>query len=155
MSVFIAPVPAPTAPRDLLTRSVATVFPRRWLCTCAQGARLCSYTGMLYCPGCHTNSSAIIPARVLHHWDFARRPVSALAAEFLASIASQPLLCIGAVNPGLYARIPALSRAHELRSRTVKALAVARANGSAQKVLPNRLIKCPGLYTLARTISQT
>ena len=99
-----------------------------------QGSRLCSYTGMLYCLSCHTNASAIIPARVLHHWDFTRRPVSALAAEFLSSTASQPLLCVGAVNPGLYTRVPALARALELRSRAVKALAAARANGSVLKV---------------------
>jgi hypothetical protein len=60
--------------------------------------------------------------------------VSGLAADFLASIAEQPLLCIGAVNPGLYAVNPALARAHELRARTVKALAVARSKGSAAKV---------------------
>ena len=60
--------------------------------------------------------------------------MSAIAADFLASIATQPLLCIGAVNPGLYAVNPALARAHELRARTVKALAVARTKGSAAKV---------------------
>ena len=60
--------------------------------------------------------------------------MSGLAADFLASIAEQPLLCIGAVNPGLYAVNPALARAHELRARTVKALTVARSKGSAAKV---------------------
>jgi len=67
-------------------------------------------------------------------WDFSRRPVSDVAADFLASIATQPLLCIGAVNPGLYAGNPALARAHELRARVVKALAVARSKGAPEKV---------------------
>ena len=71
------------------------------------------------------------PAR---SWDFSRRPVSDVAADFLASIATQPLLCIGAVNPGLYAGNPALARAHELRARVVKALAVARSKGAPAKV---------------------
>ena len=43
---------------------------------------------------------AELPARVLHHWDFAPQPVSAMAADYLASISDRPLLCIGAVNPG-------------------------------------------------------
>ena len=38
--------------------------------------------------------------RVLHHWDFNSQPVSAMAADYLASICDRPLLCIGAVNPG-------------------------------------------------------
>jgi hypothetical protein len=42
----------------------------------------------------------VLPAAVLHGWDFNLRPVCAMAADYLASIAQQPLLCIGAVNPG-------------------------------------------------------
>ena len=41
---------------------------------------------------------------------------------------------MGAVNPGLYARVPLLARAHELRGRIVKALATARARGAMAKV---------------------
>lgn len=37
---------------------------------------------------------------MLHHWDFNPQPVSAMAADYLASICDRPLLCIGAVNPG-------------------------------------------------------
>ncbi len=62
--------------------------------------------------------------------------MSDVAADFLASVATQPLLCIGAVNPGLYAVNPALARAHELRARIVKALAVARSKGAPAKVRP-------------------
>lgn len=102
---------------------------------CVQGARVCHYTGRLFCPECHVLTSRIIPAAVLRDFDFTRRPVSSLAAEYLDSIATQPLLCIGAVNPGLPARVPALAKASELRARTCKALAAARATGSADKVL--------------------
>lgn len=38
-----------------------------------------------------------------------------MAAEFLEATADQPLLCLGAINPRLYARIPLLGRAHEMR----------------------------------------
>ncbi|CAL5390964.1 unnamed protein product [Camellia sinensis] len=33
--------------------------------------RLCEYTGQLFCSSCHTNETCVLPARVLHHWDFA------------------------------------------------------------------------------------
>ena len=33
-------------------------------------ARLCDYTGKYYCPYCHWNDLAVIPARIVHNWDF-------------------------------------------------------------------------------------
>lgn len=65
-----------------------------------QAPRRCEYSGRLYCHECHRGDVAVLPAAVLHGWDFNPRPVSAMAADYLASIAHQPLLCIGAVNPG-------------------------------------------------------
>jgi hypothetical protein len=65
-----------------------------------QGPRRCDYNGRLYCHECHRGDATELPAAVLHHWDFHPRPVSTLAADYLASIADRPLLCIGAVNPG-------------------------------------------------------
>lgn len=32
--------------------------------------RICDYTGLYYCPTCHWNDLAPIPARILHNWDF-------------------------------------------------------------------------------------
>jgi Putative zinc-RING and/or ribbon len=66
----------------------------------SQGPRACEYSGLLYCLDCHRNDAAVTPAAVLHAWDFSPRPVCCLAADFLASIHDQPLLCVGAVNPG-------------------------------------------------------
>ena len=37
-------------------------------------ARYCEYTGMYFCRNCHDNSASVIPARVLHHWDFGLYP---------------------------------------------------------------------------------
>lgn len=51
--------------------------------------RLCEYTGQLFCSSCHTNEIAIIPARVLHNWDFTQYPVSQLAKSYLDSIHDQ------------------------------------------------------------------
>ncbi|KAI8030381.1 hypothetical protein LOK49_LG01G03489 [Camellia lanceoleosa] len=53
--------------------------------------RLCEYTGQLFCSSCHTNETCVLPARVLHHWDFAQYPVSQLAKSYLDSIYDQEL----------------------------------------------------------------
>uniref|UniRef100_A0A3B5LW22 Differentially expressed in FDCP 8 homolog n=1 Tax=Xiphophorus couchianus TaxID=32473 RepID=A0A3B5LW22_9TELE len=44
-------------------------------------ARQCDYTGQYYCSTCHWNDTAIIPARVIHNWEFEPRKVS--SAELL------------------------------------------------------------------------
>ncbi|GAB4845710.1 hypothetical protein Ancab_039113 [Ancistrocladus abbreviatus] len=70
--------------------------------------RLCEYTGQLFCSSCHTNDMAVLPARVLQHWDFAEYPVSQLAKSYLDAIVDQPMLCVTAVNPFLLSKVPAL-----------------------------------------------
>ncbi|CAH8267851.1 unnamed protein product [Arabidopsis lyrata] len=79
--------------------------------------RLCEYTGQLFCSSCHANDMAVLPARVLHHWDFNRYPVSQLAKSYLDSIHEQPMLCVSAVNPFLSSKVPALNRIMSIRKR--------------------------------------
>uniref|UniRef100_A0A1J3DVH1 Pleckstrin homology domain-containing family M member 3 n=1 Tax=Noccaea caerulescens TaxID=107243 RepID=A0A1J3DVH1_NOCCA len=79
--------------------------------------RLCEYTGQLFCSSCHTNDMAVLPARVLHHWDFNRYPVSQLAKSYLDSIHEQPMLCVSAVNPFLSSKVPALNHIMGIRKR--------------------------------------
>ncbi|KAL0876089.1 hypothetical protein Bca101_025794 [Brassica carinata] len=79
--------------------------------------RLCEYTGQLFCSSCHTNDMAVLPARVLHHWDFNPYPVSQLAKSYLDSIHEQPMLCVSAVNPFLSSKVPALNHIMSIRKR--------------------------------------
>ncbi|KAL4360363.1 hypothetical protein HN51_020755 [Arachis hypogaea] len=79
--------------------------------------RLCEYTGQLFCTSCHTNETAVLPARVLHHWDFSHHPVSQLAKSYLDSIHEQPMLCVTAVNPFLLLKVPALRRVMNVRKK--------------------------------------
>ena len=65
-----------------------------------QEPRRCHMTGMLFCHTCHEGELARLPALVLHEWDFQKRPVCGLAAQFLASIQEQPLLDVAAASPG-------------------------------------------------------
>nr|AAH85446.1 Zgc:101815 [Danio rerio] len=39
-------------------------------------ARQCDYTGQYYCSSCHWNDTAIVPARVIHNWEFEPRIVT-------------------------------------------------------------------------------
>lgn len=79
--------------------------------------RLCEYTGQLFCGSCHTNDTAVLPAKVLHLWDFSLYPVSQLAKAYLESIYDQPMLCVSAVNPVLFSKVPALLHVMSVRKR--------------------------------------
>ncbi|TKW14929.1 hypothetical protein SEVIR_5G199300v4 [Setaria viridis] len=79
--------------------------------------RFCSYTGQLFCASCHTNDTAVLPARVLHHWDFSLYPISQLAKAYLDSIYDQPMLCVSAVNPFLFSKVPALLNIMSVRKK--------------------------------------
>ncbi|WVZ70064.1 hypothetical protein U9M48_018764 [Paspalum notatum var. saurae] len=79
--------------------------------------RFCSYTGQLFCASCHTNDTAVLPARVLHHWDFSPYPISQLAKAYLDSIYDQPMLCVSAVNPFLFSKVPTLLNIMSVRKK--------------------------------------
>ncbi|KAK8923453.1 hypothetical protein KSP39_PZI019610 [Platanthera zijinensis] len=79
--------------------------------------RFCEYTGQLFCASCHTNDTSVLPARVLHHWDFTKYPVSQLAKAYLESIYDQPMLCVSAVNPFLFSKVPALLHVMDFRKK--------------------------------------
>ncbi|XP_077220151.1 phox (PX) domain-containing protein [Tasmannia lanceolata] len=79
--------------------------------------RLCEYTGQLFCNLCHTNETAVLPAKVLHLWDFSLYPVSQLAKAYLESIYDQPMLCVSAVNPLLFSKVPALLHVMAIRKK--------------------------------------
>mmetsp|Transcript_14744 Transcript_14744/g.46951 ORF Transcript_14744/g.46951 Transcript_14744/m.46951 type:complete len:685 (+) Transcript_14744:62-2116(+) len=80
---------------------------------------LCEYTGQWYCGSCHRGSTALVPHRVLHRWDFEPRAVSSAAHDFLESTFEHPMLCVSAVSPQLFKTVPALAEARELRVRLV------------------------------------
>lgn len=93
-------------------------------------ARQCDYTGQYYCSHCHWNDLAVIPARVVHNWDFEPRKVrrgggggacrlgagpvpccscavsppqvSRCSMRYLALMVSRPVLRLREVNPLLF-----------------------------------------------------
>ncbi|KAM7455203.1 hypothetical protein BLSTO_04042 [Blastocystis sp. subtype 1] len=79
--------------------------------------RYCEYSHYYYCLNCHSNSTFIIPGRLVLLWDFKSYPVANVCAEYLRSIFDQPLICVSSVNPELMEKNATLKRIRELRSR--------------------------------------
>lgn len=82
--------------------------------------RLCYYSKRLYCKNCHQNEKALIPARVLHSWDFKKYHVSKAALDYLNAMEKIPCLCVSAINPLLFDQVPNLRKARKLRYLLVK-----------------------------------
>ena len=78
-------------------------------------ARLCDYTGLHFCEKCHIGDTAIIPARVIHNWDFRPQPVSRAALQIISYLKNtafhfdQPVLFnLVEINPMLYGLVDEL-----------------------------------------------
>lgn len=52
----------------------------------------------------------VIPARIVHNWDFRRHPVCCQAANFLTQIQHHPLININVINPRLYLAVEEMSQ---------------------------------------------
>ena len=55
-------------------------------------ARLCSFTGGLYCPDCHNDDEAIIPARVFLNGDWSKRKICRAVRQYFRDIETDPTL---------------------------------------------------------------
>lgn len=62
-------------------------------------ARQCDYTGQYYCSHCHWNDLAVIPARVVHNWDFEPRKVGSGDAV-LVRVGRESRAEVGTAPPG-------------------------------------------------------
>ncbi|XP_040135010.2 differentially expressed in FDCP 8 homolog isoform X4 [Ictidomys tridecemlineatus] len=78
-------------------------------------ARQCDYTGQYYCSHCHWNDLAVIPARVVHNWDFEPRKVSRCSLRYLALMVSRPVLRLREINPLLFNYVEELVEIRKLR----------------------------------------
>ena len=78
-------------------------------------ARLCDYSGLYFCENCHHGDTAIIPARVIHNWDFRPQPVSRAALQIISYLKNtafhfdRPVLFnLVEINPMLYGLVDEL-----------------------------------------------
>ncbi|XP_015217718.2 pleckstrin homology domain-containing family M member 1 [Lepisosteus oculatus] len=79
--------------------------------------RLCEYSGMYYCDGCHRGDVSVIPSRIIHNWDLSLREVSRKALRFLSQIAHEPLIDVELLNPSLYDHVEQLKQTLSSRQK--------------------------------------
>ncbi|KAK7080388.1 hypothetical protein SK128_014848 [Halocaridina rubra] len=77
--------------------------------------RLCHYLGRYFCTTCHKNQTALIPAKILHKWDFKHYPVASFSYELIERMKIDPLINVGALNPRLYRKCRHLHQTHIYR----------------------------------------
>ncbi|XP_064640629.1 differentially expressed in FDCP 8 homolog B-like isoform X2 [Lineus longissimus] len=77
--------------------------------------RQCDYTGNYYCEQCHWNDTMVIPARVLHNWDFEPMKVCRASKQFLKLMTKRSVLRIQDINPMLFSFIEELNEVKKLR----------------------------------------
>ncbi|XP_078599865.1 differentially expressed in FDCP 8 homolog B-like [Branchiostoma floridae x Branchiostoma japonicum] len=77
--------------------------------------RQCDYTGQYYCTSCHWNDTAVIPARVMHNWDFQPCKVARQSKQYLQLVFYKPLLNPQESNPQLFSRVEELNHVRKLR----------------------------------------
>lgn len=80
-------------------------------------ARLCHFTGALYCSSCHQNHEKVIPSRILLNWDFGLYFVCKQAFDFLEDIKDEPVFDIMKINPLLYTEIDECKQVKTLRTK--------------------------------------
>ncbi|XP_023955044.2 uncharacterized protein LOC112058433 [Bicyclus anynana] len=78
-------------------------------------AKVCGYTGEYFCSNCMDPNVFIIPARVIHNWDFKRYPVSKKSALFLLEFQHHPWIDMKKLNPKIYCGVSDMAQLQELR----------------------------------------
>lgn len=78
-------------------------------------AKVCAYTGEYYCSNCMDPNVFIIPARVIHNWDFKRYPVSKKSAMFLLEFQHHPWIDMKKLNPKIYCGVSDMAHLQDLR----------------------------------------
>ncbi|CAG2109896.1 unnamed protein product [Medioppia subpectinata] len=80
-------------------------------------SRLCHFDGHQYCLDCHANDESIIPARVIHNWNFRKYPVAKRNKHLLISTETEPLFDIKILSPLLYSIVPEMKQTLDLRTQ--------------------------------------
>lgn len=78
-------------------------------------AKVCGFTGEYYCSNCMDPNVFIVPARVIHNWDFKRYPVSKKSALFLLEFQHLPWIDMKKLNPKIYCGVSDMAQLQELR----------------------------------------
>lgn len=119
--------------------------------------RICDYSGLYYCVTCHWNNTAIIPARVIHNWDFVPKKVGRASLQELNILYEKPFINLEKKNPKLFIFVQILNIVKKLREdlcQMRKYLSECRI-ACSEKIIESSigtkryLIQCPEMYSIA------
>ncbi|KAK3895030.1 hypothetical protein Pcinc_001238 [Petrolisthes cinctipes] len=79
--------------------------------------RICSYDSKYYCYECHQDEGSVVPARIVHNWDFTSYPVCCSNSVWLSAIYHRPLIDLRTVNARLYCHVEDLAELQVLRTQ--------------------------------------
>lgn len=122
--------------------------------------RICDYTGLYYCPTCHWNDVAPIPARVVHNWDFSQKSVCRATLQEMALTIDRPVIDLEAKNPKLFIYVQNLSLVKKLRTNLndMRRYLTECRIATNSKLLENavstkrHLVQCVNMYSMADLI---
>lgn len=77
--------------------------------------RKCHYSGLFFCKNCHWNNYSIVPANIIHNWDFEQRCVSRSALQEINLFYERPVIKLEELNPKLFVFIQKLGHAKAVR----------------------------------------
>uniref|UniRef100_A0A6B2EL96 RUN domain-containing protein n=1 Tax=Phlebotomus kandelakii TaxID=1109342 RepID=A0A6B2EL96_9DIPT len=77
--------------------------------------QVCSFSGNYFCDTCMSQDLHIIPAKVIHNWDFRRLPVCQKVSKFLFEFNLQPIIDMKIVNPDIYSAVTEMAELQSLR----------------------------------------
>lgn len=105
----------------------------------SQEPRQCDYTGLYYCMACHWNNKTIIPARILHNWDFEPRLVSRASYQLLRLARHRPIINL---NDSLMGFVEELSQIKKIREDLIfMKQYLVQCRDALEKDLPWQLVK--------------
>lgn len=73
------------------------------------------YSGLYYCRSCHWNNFSIIPANIVHNWDFEQRPVSRQSLQEINLFYERPVIKLEEINPKLFIFVQKLGAIRQKR----------------------------------------
>lgn len=79
----------------------------------------CDYSGRYYCQECHKKTLFLVPARVLHNWDFRPRQVALQSQEIVTYLTSREYLNIEKLNSKLFDSVSVMKQLRDLRERII------------------------------------
>ncbi|KRT79271.1 hypothetical protein AMK59_7579, partial [Oryctes borbonicus] len=80
-------------------------------------ANVCYFTGEYFCNDCMCETPTIIPARIIHNWDYREYRVSQRAYNYIEEIKDSPVIDLKVVNPFIYGAVEEMSKLQTLRNQ--------------------------------------